>query len=204
MAANDLNTPTVAGLLSYCDWLKNKGYQSDNAIEAWKTAVKKVFETVEPDGFEQISLESLDLDDYVNRFRTLAGSDYKAETITVYAKRIRNAIEAQEYYREHGKPPSFRKPAKRGEGAGSKTTKSKGAKHGSSESTDSGNANGENGGQLVRFPFPLRSGQMAELKLPARLDKTDADRLTGFLRALQYEPQAQIPEHTGKTEQEAA
>jgi hypothetical protein len=203
MAANNLNDSTVTGLLAYCDWLRDKGYQSDNAIEAWKTAIKKVFETVEPESYEQISVENLDLDDYVNRFRTLAGADYKAETITVYAKRIRNAIEAHDYYREHGRPPSFRKPAKRAKDDSRSGSKSA-SKNNKVDSREAGNGYGENGGQLVRFPFPLRSGQMAELKLPPRLEKIDADRLAGFLRALQFEPQQQIPERTGEAEKEAA
>lgn len=204
MAANDLNTPTVGGLLAYCDWLKAKNYHSDNAVEAWKTAIKKVFATVEPENFESISLENLDLDEFVTRFRNAAGGDYKAETISVYAKRIRNAIEAQEYYREHGKPPSFRKPAKRAKDDSTSTSKAGKTKRVKTGAEAESGTVGDTGGQLVRFPFPLRTGQMAELRLPPRLDKADAERLAGFLRALQFEPQGQIPEHTGEAEAEAA
>lgn len=47
---------------------------------------------------------------------------------------------------------------------------------------------------LVKFPFPLRSGEMAELVLPRELHSEDADRITHFLRALQMEPQKALPE----------
>jgi hypothetical protein len=196
MAGADMNTRTVGGLLAYCDWLRDKGYQSRNAIEAWRTAIKKVFEAVEPDAFEAVSLDDLDLDDYVSRFRTLAGSEYKAETIAVYKRRISNAIEAHNYYREHGKPPSFRKTRSSAPTPSSKGNSPK--KKGRVSSPEKAGPQPE--GELVQFPFPLRNGQMAELRLPSRLEKADADRLSAFLRALQFEAQAQIPERTGEAE----
>lgn len=202
MAGADMNARTVGGLLAYCDWLRDKGYQSRNAVEAWKTAISKVFKAVEPEGYESVSLDGLDLDDYMQRFRTLAGSEYKAETITVYARRIRNAIEAHDYYRENGKPPSFRKPPARS--AASKTATKASAQKQKAKSATRSPEQPQPMGELVAFPFPLRSGQMAELKLPSRLDKTDADRLSVFLRALQFEEQAQIPERTGAEAKEAA
>ncbi|MFN8160901.1 MAG: hypothetical protein U0R52_07655 [Solirubrobacterales bacterium] len=194
MESPDLKTPTVAGLLAYCDWLKAKSYQSDNAVEAWKTAIKKVFATVEPDDYMVISLDELDLDEFIGRFRTRAGAQYKAETISVYERRIRNALEAQAHYRDHGKPPSFRKPKRRSR-ADEKSRRSE-----SPHPQEA--ASGESSGQLIRFPFPLRNGQIAELRLPPRLDSSDADRLSGFLRALQFEQQAQIPERTGEADAE--
>lgn len=202
MAGADMSTRTVGGLLAYCDWLREKGYQSRNGIEAWKTAIKKVFGAVEPDGYESVSLEGLDLDDYVRRFRTLAGSEYKAETIAVYARRIGNAIEAYDYYQENGKPPAFRKPATSSKASASTTEagSSKQKAKGGAEST----GKSQRAGELIAFPFPLRNGQMAELKLPSRLEQADADRLSVFLRALQFEEQAQIPEHTGMDQKEAA
>jgi hypothetical protein len=198
-----MNQRTVGGLLAYCDWLRDKGYQSRNAVEAWKTAIKKVFEAVEPEGFETVILEGLDLDDYVRRFRTLAGSSYKAETVSVYARRISNAIEAHDFYLANGKPPSFRKTAARGP-KDSSPAKGSVAKPAAKRSAGKGSSPvSQPLGDLIAFPFPLRSGQMAELKLPPRLEKTDADRLSGFLRALQFEEQPQIPEKTG-ADQEAA
>src|SRR5215210_133455 len=109
MSGNDMHSRTVAGLLAYCDWLKEKGYQGNAAAESWKSAAKMVFETVEPEGWQNISLEGLDLDDYMRRFQTLAGSKLRAETVATYRRRIGNSIEAHEYYLENGKPPSFKR-----------------------------------------------------------------------------------------------
>lgn len=196
MTGTDMNSRTVAGLLAYCDWLQDKGYQGAGAIEAWKTAVKKVFETVEPDKYESISLDGLDLDDYVSRFQTLAGSSYKAETIGVYARRVKNAIEAHDYYLSNGRPPSFRKgsPRPKQDGEPEAAPRAKAAKASRKPERPAAGLTGD----LIEFPFPLRNGQIAELRLPARLHKTDADRLSTFLRTLQFEEQGQIPERTGE------
>ena len=44
---------------------------------------------------------------------------------------------------------------------------------------------------------------MAQLRLPTRLDKTDVDRLSAFLRTLQAEEQPQIPRRKGEDEGQA-
>jgi hypothetical protein len=197
MTGSEMRNRTVAGLLAYCDWLRKGGYQTANAVEAWKVAIKRVFETVEPESYESISLDGIDLDDYVRRFRTLAADQYKAETISVYEKRIRNAIEAHDYYLEHDSPPTFRSAAPRSKQNGAAKPK---AATKPKQSKPSGRRAETPAGELIPFPFPLRNGQMAELRLPARLDKTDADRLSAFLRTLQFEEQRQLPPKTGEQE----
>ena len=45
---------------------------------------------------------------------------------------------------------------------------------------------------MISYPFPLQSGGIANLRLPVRLEQTDADRLGAFIRTLVYEPQKQL------------
>lgn len=54
-----------------------------------------------------------------------------------------------------------------------------------------------NGADLIDYPFPLRSGQVANLRLPKRLEKKDSERLGAFLETLVLEPQREIPAATG-------
>jgi hypothetical protein len=187
--STEMTTRTVGGLLAYCDWLREKGYQSPNAVEAWKVAIKKVFETVEPNGYETISLEGLDLDDYVRRFRTLAASQYKAETISVYERRVMNGIEAHEYYLANGKPPAFRKGAPRQKDAGTAPAVKKSAAAKPGRSTPLAAVPSER----YEFSYPMSYG-MAHISLPMRLSRRDIDRLTTVLGTLEEQPQ--IPEHT--------
>lgn len=184
---------TVAGLMAYCDWLKEKGYQGASATDSWKSAVKKVFETVEPESFEAIEVDKVDLDEQIERFQTLAGSKYRAETITVYKRRIQNAIEAQAYYIEHRKPPSFKRGTPRPAEALSPDKKKPKAtrrlKAVEQQSTD----------DMWDFEYPLSSGVMVEMRLPKRMSKADVDRLSAVLRTLQTEEQAQLPASTGES-----
>lgn len=198
--STDMSSQTVGGLMAYCDWLKDKGYQGASATDSWKSAAKMVFETVEPDNYESISLDGLDVDDYMSRFQTLAGSKLRAETVTVYGRRIRLAMDAHAYYLEHGKPPSFKRGTPRTEANGSAAKpRPAGKRSRTSESP------GQSGGKLVEFPFPLRDGQMAKLHLPSYgLHPKDADRMSAFLRALQFEEQRQLPERTGVDDEEIA
>jgi hypothetical protein len=196
----DMNSQTVEGLLAFCDYLKEKHYLGTNTVEGWKTAIKKVFEGVEGDAHGAVQLTGLDLDSYLRRFQVAEGRGYKTETIGVYGRRIKNAIEAQQHYLDTGDVPTFKTGAIRskdnGEAAKPKPKQSTPAKR----ETKSGQETGD----LIEFPFPLRTGQMARLHLPPQgLHPKDADRMSAFLRTLQLEEQRQLPEKTGE-EQEAA
>src|SRR5690242_16632770 len=107
-----MNSHTVGGLLQFCSYLKDKKYLRASGAEAWRTAITKVFSAVEPETYESIGLDDLDLGDFITRFRNAAGDNYRAETVDVYARRIRRAIEAHGYYLENGRPPAFRQPTR--------------------------------------------------------------------------------------------
>jgi hypothetical protein len=195
---DEMNARTVGGLMAYCDWLKAKGYQGGSATESWKSAAKVVFETVEPDSWESVDLSELDVDEYIKRFQTLAGSKYRAETVTVYGRRIKNAIEAHSYYLENGKPPSFkRSSARKSDGEPPKTTASKPGPTKSSTSPPVSVT------EMWDLDYPLSSG-MVHMRLPKRMTKSDVDRLSTVLRTLQVEEQRQIPANSGSAEEALA
>ena len=191
---------TVEGLIAYCDWLVDKGYATVAQVDPWRTATRKVFETVEGEQYASLDLSGIDLADYLGRFRTLAGSQYKSESIVAYGRRLQNAIDAHEHYLSTGRPPTFRRggSAPKQDGA----AKPKAAKAARTTNAPAQTPAGGGAG-LMEYPFPLRGGQMAQLRLPARLDKSDAERLCVFIRTLPMEEQAQIPRRTGEASDEA-
>ena len=198
MTGTEMQDRTVVGLLAYCDWLRKGGYQTANTVEAWKVAIKKLFGTVEPDKYESISLEGVDLDDWVERFRVLAQKDYKAETITVYGKRVRNAIDAHEYYLQNRMPPTFRKAASRNRKGPEDSPKSTYKANGGSGS--------EEKPKVVpitplpedsfEFDYPLAVNRTAHLRLPKQMTRREIDRLCAVIQTLEEVPQ--IPEQTGQ------
>lgn len=202
----DLNSRTPAGVIKYCDYLADKGYATTSQVNPWKIAVRKVFEAVEGEAWESLDLTTIDLDDYLSRFQRLAGAQYKAESLTAYKRRIRNAIDAHEQYLATGKPWTFRPGAKR-----TKSTDDKGSTHASvtklepkltteQPASDSTSSEG-----LISYPFILGDGRRVTLNLPPRIPGDDVNRLQGFLRTLQADPaeQRQIPMQTGRQSEAA-
>jgi hypothetical protein len=204
MSAN-MTSNTPSGILAYCEYLISKGYASAAQINPWRTAIQKVFQTVEGDAWEELDLSQVDLDQYAARFQTLAGPQYKAESIASYKRRVGNALDAHAHYLEHGRPPAFKQRGSRAE---------KSAKAAPSKKSDLAVVEGQGEGPsastttpaaapvlpqtpgMVDYPFPLDNGQFATLKLPAKLTGGEVNRLTMFLRSLQVEsPQepAQLP-----------
>ena len=45
---------------------------------------------------------------------------------------------------------------------------------------------------LIAYPFPLKSGQIAQLHLPTQLEHEDAERLIQFVRALVFDQPRQL------------
>jgi hypothetical protein len=46
---------------------------------------------------------------------------------------------------------------------------------------------------MVDYPFPLRSGQIAHVRLPARVEREDAERMSASLRTLVIDPRRELP-----------
>lgn len=195
----ELNDRTPAGVLAFCDYLMNKGYATAAQINPWKTAIQKMFETVEGEGWESLELDTIDLDEYGSRFQTLAGAAYKAESITAYKRRVHNAIQAHEHYRSTGRPPTFRQGAKRSKPEENHAP----AEVVPMEPKATVGASAATGGMMT-FPFPLGDGRVASLTVPPRMKPDDVNRLSAFLRTLQDDSeQRQIPRRTGEDQQAA-
>lgn len=194
--AAELSSGTVDGLFAYLDYLIERGYAPASAISPWKSAVKQTFSTVE--GNEQygnMDLTTVDLDDYLNRYAVKASGtgNVKQESVVAYQRRVTKAIES---YREYvNDPTSWRPPKLRASIKRSRPTPEK-ESNGNGHAPEIPQAHA-NGSTLMDYPFPLRSGQIAHVRLPVRLDKADADRLATFIRTLVFEEQRALAEHAG-------
>jgi hypothetical protein len=193
MDSATLNSKTAQGLLDFCDYMAKNGYGTPNAMEAWQVAIRKVLTAVEGDEFGATDLTSIDMDDVLQRFQTLTLGRYKPDSVTAYGRRMKNAMEAYFEFLETGRPPQKSRSTTGSKSKAENKAKSKRTPSGSLDASGS-----SSGGDLIKFPFPLKTGEMAELRLPARIQRDDVDRLSGFLRALQVEPQKELPPRTGE------
>jgi hypothetical protein len=182
-----LSDRTIGGTLVFCDWVKRNHYLGASAAEALKSAVKSVFVAVEPETYEGISLDGLDVDQYLQRFRFAKGNP-KAETVSVYRARIRRAIEAHLAYLDTGATPRFRQ-GPGGNGGQPKAKKPTGLKPPKPEA-DTFDAT---------LP-PLSDGTVLTVKgCPKRLAKRDVLRITRYFESLEADEVAGlIPERTGE------
>jgi hypothetical protein len=189
--AAEINERTVGGLLAYCDWLRVKNYQSANGVEAWKTAIKKVFESVDGASYEDVSLDGIDLDEYVDRFRVAAGGQYKAETVAVYGRRIKNAMEAQAEYVATGKQSILARRARTPKGEGDQAAAKPKPKQ--SRTTTPQNTNKVTKlplpADFFEFTYPLSPGRIVRMELPFQMSKREVDRLCTVLQTLEEQPQ---------------
>jgi hypothetical protein len=204
---NNLNSRTPGGALAYCDYLMTKGYATAAQVNPWRTALQKVFETVEGEGWESLDLTSIDLGEYLSRFRTLAGAQYKAESITAYARRIHNALDAQDHFITTGRPPTFRQRGAKpkADDKDSESVVTIDAKQNAAASTAVASSAPAASG-MTDFPYPLGDGRMVTLRLPTRIKGDDVNRLCAFIRTLQDDsPELrQLPRRTGEEDQQAA
>jgi hypothetical protein len=201
MSENSSPTGTVEGLIDFCDFLIDKGYATVAAVNPWKSAVKQVFAMVEgDDDYGSVDVRSIDLDEYLRRFEMKARGKLKVESVAAYRQRATRAIESYRAYADDS--GSWRPPRFRGTKRADAADQPKPRTNAKPETNGNGGSSHESNGAtsaLIDFPFPLRSGQMAHLRLPLKLEKDDAERLAAHIRTLVSEPQLELPEKAGTT-----
>lgn len=186
---SQINEGNGAGLLEFLDYLVDKRYRSKSAVTPWKSASRRVMEIVDGEDVKSVDVVAIDVDEYLSRFENGARGQYKAESLRAYRSRFAKAVDAYRKFLIDGTPPTFRS------GPSSARTSRRG------EPDTGTNVPAEDRAQarqsvaapdLIDYPFPLQSGQLAQIRLPAKLAKSDAERLAAFVRTLVFEPQREL------------
>jgi hypothetical protein len=186
-----LATGTADGLLAFCDYLEDKGYAASSAVGPWKSAARQIFEAVEGDDYGSLDVRRLDLDEYLARFEIMERGNYKAESLRAYGSRFKRAMDAYLGFLENGRTPQLRQGPR-----GRRTDRAGRTPDGTlppAHSAGRARAAVSPVADLVEYPFPLRSGTLAYVRLPRRLEKADAERLAAFVRTLVFDPPAELP-----------
>jgi hypothetical protein len=193
---------SAEGLLQFLDYVVNKGYGPPSAVTPWKSAARQVLQTVEgSDDYGDVDVRSLDLEDYLDRFETLARSNIKVESVQAYRRRFTNAVEAYLAFITGGKVPTFRQGGRRPRAEPqAKASKADAPQAAPAAPTPAPRQSGE---PMIDYPFPVRPGVVASLRLPARWERADAERLATFARALVYEQQLELPERSSGGQEDA-
>jgi hypothetical protein len=201
METPDISSGNVGGLLAFMDFMISKGYASAGAISPWKSAARQVFSTVEGDDYEDFDIKSLDVDEYFGRFENRSMGKYSAGSLSSYRARFRRAVDAyRSYLADPNWKPVMRRPTqKAGDAAEGSKKRSVGSKKPQTGPVERAKkAAAPSSPALMTYPFPLKSGQVAQLHLPTKLDPDDAERLTQFVRALVFEQPRRLGAGSGR------
>jgi hypothetical protein len=183
-----IGTGTAEGLMEFFDFLVAKGYATPAAVTPLKSASKQILSTVDGDDFGGRDVRDLDVEAHLDRFENMVVGQYKHESLVQYRNRFKRGLSAYLSYLSDKQVPSFGGSARK-RGADRSGAK---ASTGRTTPTPSAPIPPSTAERLIDYPFPLRSGQIAILRLPVGLEKTDAERMGAFIRTLVLDPQREL------------
>ncbi len=176
----------ISGLMAYLDSLVEKGRAKSSVVTPLKTATRKIFETVEKENWQNIDIASIDLDDYIERFKNLALDRYNSDSYVTYKARANRALTwYNNFLRNPGWTPTVRKsPSSNSEktskrGSSTPSLSQQNINHNISAPIETKPKEG-----LISLPFPMSNGTLASLYLPINITEEDANRLSKFISSL--------------------
>lgn len=184
----DANDGTVAGCIEFLGYTMKHGYVNPNTASSIRTGVNKVMSII--DGLDDDDMREMNVDDLMQRFRTLArGKDIKQESIDEYERRFR---QAREWYLKFLANDDSWKPSQRpvkttSNGAAKKPTARPGSKVSVAPEPQVTHGEREVLPGLITYPFPIRSGVQGEITLPEDLTRREAQRIAAFISTLAFD-----------------
>jgi hypothetical protein len=187
-------------LVEHWKWAAEKGLMNSNTASALRAACVQVMSVL--DNWETLDVRALNVDDVFSRFQNRRGRDFRPASLATYRRRFERALKLFLGYVNN--PTSWRPPGRDMSAAGANTRKDKTIKlaPNGSDMTDAAAESPDSpappliaeqrpnfASGLVDYPFPLREGRFAYLKLPVDLTAADVKRLTAYLNTLVIEPE---------------
>ncbi len=179
-SVSQMQEGTGTGLIEFLDWAGTKGLMKPPTASGYRSAVIAVL-GIDDDG-ESLDIRTLDVDDQLLRFTRRSGNRYTPSSLNAYTTRFRKAIEM---YRRWLDDPSGRIVVRERRSVPKKLE---------SEPPQPDNHTVQDimppldDEDILRYPFPLRSGRTAYLYLPRELPSADIRRMTAFIQSLAIDP----------------
>lgn len=178
---------TGKALVDFWKWVGDKGLVNANTATGVKAASTQVLGVL--DNWESLDVKALDPEDVFKRFMNKRGREFTPASLATYRRRFNFGLTDFLSYAaapDTWKPNMQDRPArkeKRGVPAEASAATGSDAVDLTSEPAPIGTATTARSG-LVEYPFPLREGRFAYLRLPADLNASDVKRLNAYLAAL--------------------
>lgn len=148
------------------------------------------------DNWEETSVKSIDVEDYMARFANLTIGKYSSDSLTVYKSRINKVVGwytqfldkpgwTPDVQRRNHPPKTVEKPKSNSVQTATPTQSSSQHAHPQSMpqiANDPGR---------VLYPYPLIDGQLIHISLPVKLSKDDARRIAAFIESIAIDSSTQ-------------
>ena len=173
--------PTGEGLIEFLDSAARRGALNPSTAATLRASVTQILDFESAD-LASINMQTLDVEDLLERFGRARGHRYRPTSLASYCARFRRA---REMYLEFTKDPTgWRPPKGRTPRSARTTSKASAAVRGMNSGADTSPQTAPDDGQMLSFDFPLARGRTAHMRLPRQLENQDYDRLTRFLSGL--------------------
>jgi len=176
--AESINSSGQA-LVDHWKWAAEKGLMNNNTAASLGAATRQVLSVV--DNWQTLDVRALDVEDILRRFQNKRGKDFVPQSLNTYKARFAQAVRLFISYLDD---PGGWKPTS---GNGRTPTRQKKQAVRSTDAPLSAERESPSPPRvtgLVEYPFPLREGRFAYLRLPVDLSKADVQRLTAYLNTL--------------------
>jgi len=136
------------------------------------------------DDLESVDIAALDGEATFSRFQNLKGRGLKPRSLQDYRRRFLVAVAS---YRSYiADPSSWKAPGQERQAR----SDANGSQRSRAAERDKGTQNSSDGAELVVYPFPVRGGITAQIKLPRDLTTMEARRLVAFIMSLAVDSEA--------------
>jgi hypothetical protein len=178
---------TGKACVEFWKWAPKKGLVNGNTATAQRVAVTQVLGVLE--NWEALDVAALDTEDVFSRFVNLKRNNFTPESLVTYKSRFTRGLNT--FLDWSRNPAAFKPKAQSPRREKAAATNGSQAASGQPPTSSSivGDAPPPSTGRtgLVDYPFPLRDGCLAYLKLPVDLTTTEVKRLAAYLNTLARE-----------------
>ena len=180
---------SARALVDHWGWAAQKGLMNRKTAEAYAGACRGVLRV--QDGWENLDVETLDIDDFLRRFKQLRSMDFSPNSLRDYETRFRRAIGSFRKYLDD--PAGWRFPSRVSSSHGSarmRRTSDSGESAIVRQATDVSDKTPA--GHVQEYFYPFRPDVLATLVIPRDATTAELNRLVAWARtlAVDYEPQS--------------
>jgi hypothetical protein len=164
-------------LVTFLKRAGDKGLMKTNTANSLRAAASQVLGVL--DNWETLDVRGIDVDEASKRFVNKRNEKFTPESLEAYKRRFAQAVKL---FLEYAEDPSGwrfngREPYQ-------KKDRTKGGTPEAREAKEEKVSPAPVMSGLVEYPFPLREGRLAYLRLPMDLKLTEVQRLTAYLKTL--------------------